>query len=326
MTLGKAGKWAAASLDGSIAVGVQRTPSAPATPCGWGRGWSCGYERRARIPLCHHARPLLGDRVGFEGRAGAGRRVGPRSDMSSSTGRNRISPKAQIPKSPLPKGEGTGVYPLSPGEGTNDTSLWHEPEYHGRRWALTINLSKCIGCGACGWPARPKTTCRWSAASRCSAAAKCTGCGSTAISMASRPRPRWSFSRSPASTASWPPASKFVRSAPPYTAGGAQRHGLQPLHRHAVLRQQLPLQGAAVQLLQLSQGTERPGQRSAQDDVQSARSRPLPRRHGEVHLLRAAHPGREDRGQEPRQADHPDGRDQPPASRHVPPGPSFLAT
>ena len=37
----------------------------------------------------------------------------------------------------------------------------------------------------------------------------------------------------------------------------AERHGLQPLHRHAVLRQQLPVQGAAVQLLQLPRRTWR---------------------------------------------------------------------
>jgi molybdopterin-containing oxidoreductase family iron-sulfur binding subunit len=34
-------------------------------------------------------------------------------------------------------------------EGTNDSSLWHEPEYKGRRWGMTIDLSKCTGCGAC---------------------------------------------------------------------------------------------------------------------------------------------------------------------------------
>jgi molybdopterin-containing oxidoreductase family iron-sulfur binding subunit len=28
-------------------------------------------------------------------------------------------------------------------------SLWEEPNYDGRRWGLTIDLSKCIGCGAC---------------------------------------------------------------------------------------------------------------------------------------------------------------------------------
>ena len=38
---------------------------------------------------------------------------------------------------------------------------------------------------------------------------------------------------------------------------GAQRHGLQPLRGNALLLEQLSLQGAAVQLLQLSQG---PGQ------------------------------------------------------------------
>jgi len=28
-------------------------------------------------------------------------------------------------------------------------SLWEEHEYEGRRWAMAIDLSKCIGCGAC---------------------------------------------------------------------------------------------------------------------------------------------------------------------------------
>ncbi|MEZ4467421.1 MAG: hypothetical protein R3F43_23995 [bacterium] len=37
---------------------------------------------------------------------------------------------------------------------------------------------------------------------------------------------------------------------------GAQRHGVQPLHRHAVLRQQLPLQGAALQLYNYSKGQD----------------------------------------------------------------------
>jgi hypothetical protein len=35
---------------------------------------------------------------------------------------------------------------------------------------------------------------------------------------------------------------------------GPQRHGLQPLHRHPLLREQLPVQGPALQLLQLQQG------------------------------------------------------------------------
>jgi len=28
-------------------------------------------------------------------------------------------------------------------------SLWKEPEYRGYRWAMTVDLSKCVGCGAC---------------------------------------------------------------------------------------------------------------------------------------------------------------------------------
>ena len=28
-------------------------------------------------------------------------------------------------------------------------SLWQEPRYEGHRWGMTIDLSKCIGCGAC---------------------------------------------------------------------------------------------------------------------------------------------------------------------------------
>ena len=28
-------------------------------------------------------------------------------------------------------------------------SLWEEPEYQGHRWGMSIDLSKCIGCGAC---------------------------------------------------------------------------------------------------------------------------------------------------------------------------------
>jgi MoCo/4Fe-4S cofactor protein with predicted Tat translocation signal len=97
-----------------------------------------------------------------------------------------------------------------------------------------------------------------------------------------------------------------------------ERHGLQPLHRHALLREQLPLQGAALQLLQLP-----PGQGRA-DAVARRRERPAPgarhglqprghgsgpRRDGEMHLLRAAHPEHQDQGQE-RQAHHQRRRDQ----------------
>ncbi len=78
---------------------------------------------------------------------------------------------------------------------------------------------------------------------------------------------------------------------------GTQRHGLQALRRHALLLQQLPLQGAALQLLLLRRlSTPRPS-----PAIQPRRHGPLARRHGEVHLLRAAHPPGRDRraGREP---------------------------
>src|SRR6266496_3951459 len=39
--------------------------------------------------------------------------------------------------------------------------------------------------------------------------------------------------------------------------GWTQRHGLQPLHRHPILRKQLPVQGAPLQLFRLQPATSR---------------------------------------------------------------------
>ena len=103
-------------------------------------------------------------------------------------------------------------------------------------------------------PARPRTTSRSSARSRSRAAARCTGCASTATSSATtRTSPQVAFQ--PVAL----PALRggAVRERVPGQRDRAQprgpeRHGLQPLHRHALLREQLPVQGAALQLPQLS--------------------------------------------------------------------------
>src|SRR5436190_481169 len=71
----------------------------------------------------------------------------------------------------------------------------------------------------------------------------------------------------------------------------SQRHDLQPLHRHALLLEQLPVQSAALQLLPL----RRLRHARAQADAQSRRHGPHARRDGEVHVLRAAHQPGEDR-------------------------------
>src|SRR5229473_5433804 len=64
-----------------------------------------------------------------------------------------------------------------------------------------------------------------------------------------------------------------------------ERHDLQPLHRDALLLEQLSLQSAPLQLPALP-GL---GDAAAQAVAQSRSHRAQPRRHGKVHLLRAAH-------------------------------------
>ena len=70
-----------------------------------------------------------------------------------------------------------------------------------------------------------------------------------------------------------------------------QRDGLQPLRRHAVLLEQLPVQGPAVQLVRLHTSDRGLAAAAAQPRRHGARAR----RDGEVHVLRAADPARRDR-------------------------------
>ncbi len=69
-----------------------------------------------------------------------------------------------------------------------------------------------------------------------------------------------------------------------------ERHGLQPLRRHEVLFEQLPVQSAPLQFLPLP-GL---GHADLSVDAQSGSVGAQPRRDGEMHLLRAANSGRED--------------------------------
>ena len=102
-------------------------------------------------------------------------------------------------------------------------------------------------------PARRRTTSPSSARQGVHAtAARCTGCGSTATSTAIRAGDRIVVA------ADALPALRegAVRIRLPRQRDGAQRRrperdGLQPLRRHALLLEQLPVQGAALQLVQL---------------------------------------------------------------------------
>src|SRR5947208_2236084 len=96
------------------------------------------------------------------------------------------------------------------------------------------------------------------------------------------------------------------RSVAAISASRSERHDLQPLRRHALLFEQLSVQGAAFQFLPL----QRLRHARAQADAQSERDGAFARRHGEVHLLRAARECREDRGREAwRRSARPDRND-----------------
>ena len=73
-----------------------------------------------------------------------------------------------------------------------------------------------------------------------------------------------------------------------HTDRGSQRASVQSLHRDEVLQQQLPLQGPPLQLVQAGMA------RAARASAEPRRHGPGCGRHGEVHLLRAAHPGGRD--------------------------------
>ncbi len=89
---------------------------------------------------------------------------------------------------------------------------------------------------------------------------------------------------------------------------GPERHGLQPLRRHAVLPQQLPVPRPPLQLPRLERGVQGSAQPGPQAGHEPRGDRPAPRRDGEVHVLRAADPEHEDQGEE-REAHAPGRRD-----------------
>ncbi len=100
----------------------------------------------------------------------------------------------------------------------NPPSIQPERLHGSPQWGMTIDLTRAPAAAPASSPARPRTTCRWSARRSCKPAARCTGCASTATTSARTTSRASSCSRCSASTARRRPASTSARSTPPCTA------------------------------------------------------------------------------------------------------------
>ena len=185
-----------------------------------------------------------------------------------------------------------------------DDSLYKAFAYPGYAWGMAIDLTKCNGCNACvvacvsenNIPVVGKDQVmrgremhwiridRYYANTESATSGKATGDPSEYNPTLDNPQTF--FQPVPCQQCENAPCEQVCPvGATAAQCGRPERHGLQPLHRHALLFEQLSVQGAPLQLPALP-GL---GHAAIQTDAQSRSNRAQPRRDGKVHVLRAAH-------------------------------------
>ena len=149
-----------------------------------------------------------------------------------------------------------GVFPEEP----HHFSLWKEHTYdQGHQWGMTIDLNACIGCNACMTACQSENNVpvvgkvqvakgremHWIRVDR-----YFSGEPSGSPEVVFQPVPCMHCEDAPCEQVC--PVAATV-----HDARGPQRDGLQPVHRDPLLLEQLSLQGAPLQFLQLHQGHAR---------------------------------------------------------------------
>ena len=303
-----------------------------ALPLGLGRA-ACGVIGALVGPNAFPLRLFSGGRLLSAGLPVRIRKVGGREELAFAQGSDVIDRDRR----PLVPATTLTAYEKDRKSGTEQQeggrSAWPAFEYPKARWAMAIDLNKCNGCGKCviacqaennipvvgpaRHPQRPRDVVD-ADRSLLRRPEERRRVGRRGLG---RP-PRGGRGASDALPADALPAlrERAVRDRLPVRGDDAQRGrpepaGVQPLRRHPLLREQLPLQGAPVQLLGVQQGAgelvlpvaraahrQERGAQHAQpdaDEEQPGGDRPEPRRDGEVLLLHPEGPRRDVGGDAP---------------------------
>ena len=171
-------------------------------------------------------------------------------------------------------------------------AIWNAPrraeegnnKFMAHKWGLVVDLDRCTGCEACVVACHAENNIPTAGADQAARGRTMQWIRVERYWEGDFPNPQSPLSAGPL------PAMRrgTLRACLPHLrqlshGRGAERPGLQPLHRHALLRQCLPVQRALLQFLQSGMG------HAAEPAAQSRCFRAQRGHYGEVHLLRAAH-------------------------------------